>query len=58
MFGATPAPASRMMTFLRLLPSSLAINAPAKPEPTIATSHTLGSAAIVWLPQKNSLTIT
>src|SRR5262245_20282146 len=51
MLGGIPAPASRMTTFtglFRSLLSSFAINAPAKPEPTIATSHTRqDSAAIV-----------
>src|SRR6516165_2877789 len=51
MLGGTPSPASRMTTSIglpRSLLSSFAINAPAKPAPTIATSHSMqDSAAIV-----------
>src|SRR5205809_5632576 len=51
MLGGTPAPASRITTstgLFRSLLSSFAINAPAKPAPTIATSHSMqDSAAIV-----------
>src|SRR5689334_18540169 len=50
MLGGTPAPASSTMTFLRPLPSSFAIRAPANPEPMIATSHTRSdSAAMIGL---------
>src|SRR5215510_2078192 len=49
MLGGTPSPASRTITFFRALPNSCAINAPAKPAPTIATSHSMqdSAAAIV-----------
>src|SRR2546429_9505990 len=51
MLGGTPSPASRMTTSIglpRSLFSSFAINAPAKPAPTITTSHSMqDSAAIV-----------
>src|SRR5258706_2219708 len=51
MLGGTCSPASRMTTSIglpRSLLSSFAINAPAKPAPTIATSHSMqDSAAIV-----------
>src|SRR6266511_1662125 len=48
MLGGTRSPASRMTTFFRALPNSFAINAPAKPAPTIATSHSMqDSAAMV-----------
>src|SRR5262249_6386962 len=54
MFGGIPSPASRIMTLLRPLPSSFAINAPAKPEPTIATSHNILSISptMIYLPQE------
>src|SRR5262245_5680841 len=51
MLGGIGAPASRIFTFTGLLGSllsSFAISAPAKPAPTIATSHSMqDSAAIV-----------
>src|SRR5262249_10286028 len=52
--GETLPPASRIMTLLRPLPSSFAINAPAKPEPTIATSHNILSISptMIYLPQE------
>jgi hypothetical protein len=39
MLGCTPGPASRITTLIPFGLNSLAINAPAKPDPTIATSH-------------------
>src|SRR6476659_2183957 len=47
MLGGTPAPASSISTFLWALPNSFAIKAPAKPEPTITTSHSMSDAAAI-----------
>src|SRR5580692_9465449 len=57
MLGGIPAPASRIMTLRWRLPSLFAIKAPAKPEPTIATSHTLSASPAMIRLTQISLTI-
>src|SRR6476661_8480202 len=47
MFDITQAPASRIMTDFLALPSSWAIKAPAKPDPTIPASHSTSALVAI-----------